>query len=65
MFGLRCQHVEGDNVVDAGGVNLDQPEADVGISQHTSGDEQSEQIIHQEGVRIDQAAASSDGNVMI
>jgi len=65
VFGLGCQGVEGDDIVRAGGVNVDQPVADVGVGKDTSGDQQSEQIIYQEGVRVDQAATPSGGDILI
>jgi len=50
---------------DGSRVNVDQPVADIGVSKDTSGDKQPEQVIYQERVGINQAAASSGGNILI
>jgi len=65
VFGLSCQDVEGDDVICAGGVNVDQPIADVGISKDIAGDEKTEQVIREERVRVNQAAAPSSSNVLV
>ena len=39
VFRLGCQDVEGDDVVGAGGVNVDQPVADIGVGQDALRDE--------------------------
>jgi len=50
VFGLGGQDVEGDDIVGAGQINVDQPVADVGIGKDTLGGKQPKQIIHQKGV---------------
>jgi hypothetical protein len=65
VFRLGCQDVERDNVVRASRINVDQPVADIGIIKDPSGDQQSQQVTYQEGVGVDQAAASSRGDVLI
>jgi hypothetical protein len=65
VFDLSGQGVEGDDVVGAGGVNVDQPLADVRVDKDSSGYKQPEQVIHQEGVRVDQTTATASGDVLI
>jgi hypothetical protein len=65
MFGLSSQGVEGDDVIGAGGVSVDQPVAGIGIANDTSGAKQPERVICQERVRGDQAAAAASSDVLI
>jgi hypothetical protein len=65
VFGLSGQDVERDNVVRAGRIDVDQPMANTGVIKDTSGYKQPEQIIRQERMRVDQATASSGGDVLI
>jgi hypothetical protein len=65
VFSSGGQDVEGDDIVRAGGVNVDQPVADVGIGQGVSGDEQPEQVIYQGGVWGDQATTSSGDDILV
>jgi hypothetical protein len=65
MFSNGGQDIERNDIVCAGGVNVDQPVADIGIGKDTSGDKQAEQVIYQEGVGVDQAATSSGADILI
>ena len=47
------------------GVNVDETTADGGSGKDTAGDKRSEQVICQEGVRVNQTATSFGGNVLI
>jgi hypothetical protein len=62
---FRCQDVEGDNLVRAGGVNVDQPSADVWNIEDVLAYKQSQQVIYQEGMGIDQAATISSSDILI
>jgi hypothetical protein len=65
MFSNGGQDIKRNDIVCAGGVNVDQPVANIGIGKDSSGDKQAEQVIYQEGVGVDQAATSSGGNILI
>ena len=65
VCGLGGQDVEGDDVVCAGRIDVDQPVADIGVIKDTSGNEQPEQVVGKEGVGVDQAATSSGGDVLV
>ena len=65
VFSLSRQDVEGNDVVCASWVNVDQSVAVIEVIQDPSGDQQPEQVIYQEGMGVDQAAASPGGNILI
>jgi hypothetical protein len=52
-------------VNDGSRVNVDQAVADIGVSKDTSGNQQPEQVIYQEGLGVNQAATPAGGNVLI